>query len=70
MINSNDYVNLKKDNRLHFTSYINLKNKKYINIYFNKDIDLSVYNNLTHLRFDYNINQEIDLSKNIKLEYL
>ena len=70
MIKNNEYMNLRKGNKYYLTSYITPKNKKYINIIFNKDIDLSVYNNLTHLYFDDNLNQEIDLSKNIKLEYL
>lgn len=49
MIKNNENINLRKGNKYYLTSYITPKNKKYINIIFNKDIDLSVYNNLTHL---------------------
>lgn len=56
-------IYIQKGDEFYLTSYITPKNKKYINIFFNKNIDLSVYNNLTHLYFDDNLNQEIDLSK-------
>jgi hypothetical protein len=40
MIKNNEYMNLSKDNKYYLTSYITPKNKKYINIIFNKNIDL------------------------------
>ena len=67
MINNNKNMNFEKNNKYYLTSYITPKNKKYINIIFNKDIDLSVYNNLTHLTLGHDFNQKIDLSNNNNL---